>query len=114
MDNLFAIINFIRETLSSLPDVEEKNMFQGTAFMVDNKLCIAVRKNTLLCRIGAQQAETELEQGYCTPMINNGRTMKDFVFVDIERLTGTRQLPYWIDLCLQFNPIAKASKKKKQ
>lgn len=114
MYNTDTLINSIRETLSKLPAVEEKNMFQGTAFMVNDKLCIAVRKDTLLCRIGEQQAETELEQGYCTPMINNGRTMKDFVFVDIERLTGTRRLSYWIDLCLQFNPIAKASKKKKQ
>ncbi len=113
MNNADNLINFTRETLSELSDVEEKNMFQGTAFMVNDKLCIAVRKNTLLFRIGQQQAETELAQGYCAPMINNGRIMKDFVYVDSESLTGTRQLPYWIDLCLQFNPIAKAYKKKK-
>jgi TfoX/Sxy family transcriptional regulator of competence genes len=113
MDNAENIINFIRETLSELPDVKEKKMFQGIAFMVNDKLCIAVRKDTLLCRIGAQQADEELEQGFCIPMINNGRTMKDFVYVDLDSLTGNRQLPYWINLCLQFNPEAKASKKKK-
>ncbi len=113
MDKADYFINSIRETLSERPDVEEKNMFQCVSFMVDDKLCIGVRKDALLCRIGRQQAETELAQGHCTPMIHNGRTMKDFVFVDLDSLTGNRQLPYWIDLCLKFNPIAKASKKKK-
>lgn len=92
---------------------KKKNMFQCASFMVDGKLCIGVRKDALLCRIGHQQAETELAQDHCTPMIHNGRAMKDFVFVDLDSLTGNRQLPYWIDLCLQFNPLAKASKKKK-
>ncbi len=113
MDKANYFINSIREKLSELPDVTEKSMFQCVSFMVDDKLCIGVRKDALLCRIGHQQADAELAQDQSTPMIHNGRTMKDFVFVDLESLTGNRQLSYWIDLCLKFNPIAKASKKKK-
>ena len=41
-----------------------------------------------------------------------GKVMKGFVFVDIDVLTTKRKLEYWINLALEYNKIAKASKKK--
>jgi hypothetical protein len=38
--------------------------------------------------------------------------MKGFVFVDADTLTTKKKLAYWIDLALDYNKIAKASKKK--
>jgi hypothetical protein len=40
--------------------------------------------------------------------------MKGYVFVDIEALNSKKKLNYWIQLALEFNKIAKASKKKKK
>jgi len=104
-------LNFIREVLSNLPVVDEKRMFGGTCFMVNTKMCICVNEQALLCRIGHEQVVIELEKGTCRPMMMNGRTSKDYVYVDLEDVKTSNQLNYWIDLCMQFNPEAKASKK---
>jgi TfoX/Sxy family transcriptional regulator of competence genes len=106
------LANRVREALMDEPIIEEKKMFQGVCFLVDNKMCVCVSKDSLLCRIGEQQAHIELEKGNCTQMINNGRVMKDFVYVDETEVQTGKGLNYWITLCLAFNPLAKASKKK--
>ena len=36
------LTNKIREALAEIPKVEEKRMFRGVTFMVDNKMCISV------------------------------------------------------------------------
>lgn len=107
------LANRVREALMNQPVIEEKKMFQGVCFLVDNKMCVCIRTHDLLCRIGEQQALIELEKGSCSQMINSGRVMKDFVYVDETEIETTAGFNYWIELCLQFNPLAKASKKKK-
>ncbi|WP_052496175.1 TfoX/Sxy family protein [Pedobacter lusitanus] len=89
-------------------------MFQGVCFMVDEKMCICIGKQDLLCRIGAQQAELELEKDNCRQMINHGRVMKDFVYIEEEKVNTPKALEYWIGLSLQYNKEAKSSKKKKK
>ncbi|SEN89351.1 TfoX N-terminal domain-containing protein [Mucilaginibacter gossypiicola] len=103
----------IREALMDLPIVEEKKMFQGVCFMVNDKLCVCVRNNDILCRIGEQQAELELEKGNCNQMLSGDRVMKGYVYVEDFNLQTNKDLKYWINLCLEFNPLAEASKKKK-
>jgi hypothetical protein len=40
--------------------------------------------------------------------------MKGYVFVDADVLTTKGKLGYWIKLALEYNKVAKASKKKKK
>ncbi|WP_316811684.1 TfoX/Sxy family protein [Pedobacter heparinus] len=104
----------VRELLvSEQQDVEEKSMFSGNCFLVNGKMCVCVNQENLLCRIGHERVVEELEKGTCSQMVMNGRTSKDFVYVALADITSHRKLAHWIDLCLQFNPIAKASKKRK-
>jgi hypothetical protein len=42
-----------------------------------------------------------------------GKTMKNFVFIDPSGYDLEEDLLFWIQLCLDFNPLAKASKKRK-
>ena len=42
-----------------------------------------------------------------------GKPMKGFVFVDNNGTDDNKNLKYWIELALEFNKIAKSSKKKK-
>ena len=44
----------IREALAHLPKVEEKRMFRGVTFMVDDKMCITAGDNKIMCRIDPQ------------------------------------------------------------
>lgn len=103
----------IREALVHLPDVEEKEMFSGVCFMVNGKMCVCVSGGDMLCRIGEAEVEEALEQNCCRQMINNGRVAKNYVFVAEEGFSRQADFDGWIKLCLDFNPIAKASKKKR-
>jgi len=103
----------VREMLVNETNVEEKTMFSGHCFLVDGKMCVCVNQEDLLCRIGHERVVEELERGNARQMVMNGRASKDFVYVALADINNRRQLVYWIDLCLQFNPQAKAAKKKK-
>jgi len=41
------LANRIRELLSDLPAVQEKKMFQGLCFMVNDKMCICVNSGEI-------------------------------------------------------------------
>ncbi len=43
-----------------------------------------------------------------------GKVMKGFVFVDTDVLQTKKQLEYWVNLALEYNKIAKPSRKKKK
>jgi len=106
------IADQVREMLVNQHDVEEKTMFSGHCFLVNGKMCVCVNQVDLLCRIGHDQVAEEIEKGDARQMLMNGRASKDFVYVAIADINGNRGLAYWIDLCLRFNPQAKAAKKK--
>ncbi|HEV9035797.1 MAG TPA: TfoX/Sxy family protein [Puia sp.] len=101
----------IRESLAHLPDVEEKKMFHGICFMVNGKMCLCVRLDEMLCRIGPHKYTEALDMSHCRPMIHNGRTMTGFVFVAGEGIKRKKDFEYWVNLALDFNKEAKASKK---
>jgi TfoX/Sxy family transcriptional regulator of competence genes len=103
----------IREALTGISKVEEKAMFGGLCFMVNDKMCIGVVKDEMMCRIDPAVYEEALEKQGCRPMDFAGKQMKGFVFVDEHGMKNKKDFNYWIDLCLEFNPKAKASKKKK-
>lgn len=91
--------------------VEEKRMFGGLCFMVNNKMCVGVEKERLMVRLNPDIYEEVMEKEGCRPMDFTGRIMKGYVFVDIEALNTKRKLEYWLTLALDYNKIAKASRK---
>ena len=105
--------NRIREALMDVPNVEEKLMFGGICFMVNDKMCVGVIGEEMMCRIGEEHYEEALEMNGCREMDFAKRPMKGYVYVNEEGIKKRADFKYWIDLCLEFNPKAKASKKKK-
>ena len=99
---------------------EIKKMFGGLCFMVDSKMCFGVYKpkNTehpkLIARVGEHFYKSALEQPFCSEFDLTGRPMKGYVFVTPDGFDTDTELAYWLNLCLAFNPSAKASKKKRK
>jgi TfoX/Sxy family transcriptional regulator of competence genes len=94
-------------------NVEEKRMFGGLCFMVNDKMCIGVEKERLMVRIDPLCYDEAMEKEGCQPMDFTGKVMKGFVFVDAIAVTTKKKLEYWVTLALEYNKIAKVSKKKK-
>lgn len=106
------LANRIREKLQDLPNVKELSMMGGLAFMVNDKMCVGVMKGEMLCRVDPGMKEELLEKDGCHEFDFTGRPMKGFVIVDDTAIRSEKDLMYWINLCLEYNPKAKASKKK--
>ena len=57
-----TLSNRIREELADVPRFEEKLMFGGVCFMVNEKMCIGVVEDEMMCRIGPDAYEEALEK----------------------------------------------------
>lgn len=105
------LANRIREALVNENQVEEKKMMGGLCFMVNGKMCVGIMKDEMMCRIDPDVYEQALEKPGCRAMDMGGKVMKGYVLVDEYGMKTQNDFAYWIDLCLTFNPKAKASKK---
>jgi TfoX/Sxy family transcriptional regulator of competence genes len=94
-------------------NVEEKKMFGGLCFMVNDKMCVGVEQERLMVRLDPVKYDEVMEREGCSAMDFTGKVMKGYVFVAIDALNTKKKLEYWIKLALEYNAIAKASKKKK-
>lgn len=91
---------------------EEKKMFGGLCFFVDEKMCAGVFKEELMARIDPQNEAEFLQNEDCREMDETNHSMKGFLMVTPEGVDMEEDLDKWIKRCLAFNPRAKKSKKK--
>jgi TfoX/Sxy family transcriptional regulator of competence genes len=93
---------------------EAKRMMGGLCFMVDGKMCVGITKDEIMARINPNMYEESIVKEGCEEMNFTGRPMKGFVFLTEDATDLEDDLYYWLQLALDFNPLAKASKKKKK
>ncbi|MGB5481204.1 MAG: TfoX/Sxy family protein [Eudoraea sp.] len=111
----------IRQILKSLgSDFTTKKMMGGLLFSVDDKMLCGIHidkkygDSLLMARIGEEAYSIEIEKAECLPMDFTGRPMKGYIYVTQDGWDLDKDLEYWIKLTLAFNPLAKASKKRKK
>lgn len=93
---------------------KEIKMMGGLCFMVNEKMCSGIIKNQLMARIDPEIYEMVLKKEGCREMDFTKRPMIGYVYVEPKSLDSDEDLNYWLQLCLDYNPKAKASKKKKR
>lgn len=97
----------------------EKKMMGGLCFMVNDKMCCGIhfdkkrQTDLIMARIGEDASPEAMKRDGCHPMDFTGRPMKGYVFISPDGFDLDEDLEYWLNLCLAFNPLAKASKKRK-
>ena len=91
-----------------------KKMMGGLTFMVDDKMCLGIVKDDLMARVGIENYEIALTKDGAKPMNFTGRTMKGYIFVSPDGIDFEEDLENWIQMALDFNPLVKASKKRKK
>src|SRR4026208_2600587 len=107
------LANRIRKQFAGLPNIEEKEMMGGLIFMYNDKMCVGIIRDEMMCRIDPNFHETAIEKTGCRTMDFTKRQMKGYVLVDDTGMKSKKEFDYWINLCLEFNSKAKSSKKKK-
>ena len=103
----------IRGNLSKIPNVEEKKMFGGLAFMVKDKMCINVSGENLMCRFDPELEDTISKKKGYQKVIMKGKEFKGYCYVEPAGYKTKKQFYFWINLCLDFNKVAKSSKQNK-
>lgn len=112
------LIDRIRNALDlNGTEYRELKMMGGLCFMVDDKMLAGshidkkLDEAVLMARVGAENFEACLEIG-AQPMDMTGKVLKGFVIIPASDLEDDKALKFWIDKCLEYNPLAKKSKKK--
>lgn len=90
---------------------EEKRMMGGLCFMVREKMAVGVDKDRLMVRFDPEREAEVMARPGAAPMDFTGRPMRGFVFVSADGWDRSKDLAWWLDLALDFNPKAKASKR---
>ena len=109
-----TLANKIRDHLSAHNHLlkEEKEMFRGLTFMVNDKMCVSVSGERLMCRFDPALQEEVAEKKGFAPMIMKGKELKGYCYVEPMGFENRKDFSWWINLCLSFNERAKSSKKK--
>jgi hypothetical protein len=98
----------------------ELKMMGGLLFKVDNKMFCGIHidkkygESLLMARIGEEAYKTSINNKHCLPMDFTGRPMRGYIFVTPDGFDSEVDLSHYLDLCLAFNPLAKANKSKKK
>ena len=100
----------IREALQRVRNVEEKKMFRGIAFMLNDKMCINVSGNAMMCRIDPAIHDVAIERKGSRTMIMKGKELKGWVLISEDGIKNKKDFDYWIGLALDFNKKAISSK----
>lgn len=92
----------IREVFGDRPDITEKKMFGGVAFMHNGHMCCGIVGDMLMARVGPDAYEYSLGQAHVREMDFTGKSLKGFVYVEADGFAEDEELHEWIARCESF------------
>jgi len=92
----------LREAYAEVPDVVEKKMFGGIAFMVDGHMSCGVVNDTLMVRVGPELYAEALARPHAREMNFTGRPLTGFIYVNPAGFESDEALASWVATSLAF------------
>ncbi|MBK6688134.1 MAG: TfoX/Sxy family protein [Deltaproteobacteria bacterium] len=103
----------IRAAVGPRPEIAEKKMFGGIAFLLDGKMFIGVADDKLMVRVGPEAHAKALAEAHALPMDFTGRPMKGYVFVAAAGVRTVAAVKKWTERALAFVATVEAKPKKR-
>jgi TfoX/Sxy family transcriptional regulator of competence genes len=100
----------IRSVVGGRPDVTERKMFGGLAFMTGGNMFCGIVRDELMVRIGAQNYESLLVRPGARPMDFNGRPMTGMLYVGRPTIDEDATLATWVEQSFEFASSLPAKK----
>lgn len=97
-----ALAERIRLALADVPDLYERLMFGGIAFMLSDHMTCGVIGHELVLRLGQEGAERAVGRPHVRPMDFTGRTMRSMVLIGPEALRDDDDLERWLRAGVAF------------
>jgi TfoX/Sxy family transcriptional regulator of competence genes len=93
----------IRELIGNVPDLTEKKMFGGLAFLIGGHMAIAASgRGGVLVRADPSQSDRLIASGRAEIAVMQGRTMPGWLRVDDEHLRTKRELARWVTVGIGY------------
>ena len=94
-----SLADRIRELLADAPDVTEKKMFGGLAFLVGGNMAVAASgQGGVLVRVDPAESDDLVARTKASFFEMQGRPMQGWLRVDSENVRTTRELATWVNL----------------
>src|SRR3954447_22115080 len=91
------LANRIRELIAGEPDVTEKKMFGGLAFLIGGNMSVAASgQGGLMVRCDPEETEALLEKPHAKRFEMRGREMQGWLRVDDKGINTKRRLEPWV------------------
>jgi TfoX/Sxy family transcriptional regulator of competence genes len=91
------LANRIRELIAGEPDVTERRMFGGLAFLVGGNMSVAASgQGGLMVRVNPDDTEALIARPHARSFEMRGRAMQGWLRVDAEGVRTKRQLEPWV------------------
>lgn len=97
-----SLVCRVREMLERTPQILEKKMFGGLGILYMGKLLVGVRHDSLILRLGPEQAVLALKQPGVNVFDITGKPMKGWVTIREEYLDDDITLNHWLKQALAF------------
>ena len=87
----------IRELIGGEPDLTEKRMFGGLAFLIGGNMSVAASgQGGLMVRVAPEETDALLEEPHAKPFEMRGREMQGWLRVDTEGVSTKPELEPWV------------------
>jgi TfoX/Sxy family transcriptional regulator of competence genes len=91
------LANRIRELIAGDPDITERRMFGGLAFLVDGNMSVAASsQGGLLVRVDPEDTAALVARPHARSFEMRGRAMQGWLRVDADGVRTKRQLEPWV------------------
>jgi TfoX/Sxy family transcriptional regulator of competence genes len=88
----------IRELLADEPDLTEKKMFGGLAFLIGGNMAVgASGQGGILVRVDPEESDALVAKTNASPMEMRGRQMQGWLRVAADDLGSKRELTKWVE-----------------
>lgn len=87
----------IRKLIGAEPDLAEKKMFGGLAFLIRGRMAVAASSEGIMVRVDPAESDRLIKSGGAQVMEMRGRTMRGWVRLPPEQLRSSGQLDYWLE-----------------
>ena len=92
----------VRGVIGPRPDITERKMFGGLAFLLDGKMFCGVSGDELMVRVGPERHQEALDRKNVRPMDFTGRPMKGYVFVEPTGCRTGKAVQPWVEQSMAF------------
>ena len=98
-----ALAGRIRDLIGPDPELTEKKMFGGLAFLIDGNMAVAASgQGGMMLRVDPAQTEALLDQPRVQRMVMRGREMDGWLRVSAEAVADEEDLEGWVERGLAY------------